>query len=169
MAEPDLKKRSFSNFGFSTILIAFVMICIVTFSVLSLLTASADYKLSQKVAQKSTSHAKAEYAAYEVLAQIDTVLKNSYVHCPDKSDYRAQAVSDLRQYVADHQTLQIQIDSSGKITFQTTVDPNETLQVALQVCSPDHNSGHFYQLLRWQTDITTPERTDDSTLHLFGT
>ena len=151
MAEPNLKKRSFSNFGFSTILIAFVMICIVTFSVLSLLTANA------------------EYAAYEVLAQIDTVLKNSYVHCPDKSDYRAQAVSDLRQYVADHQTLQIQIDSSGKITFQTTVDPNETLQVALRVCSPDHNSGHFYQLLGWQTDITTPERTDDSTLHLFGT
>ena len=73
MAEPDLKKRSFSSFGFSTILIAFVMICIVTFSVLSLLTANADYKLSQKVAQKSTSHAKAEYAAYEVLAQIDTV------------------------------------------------------------------------------------------------
>lgn len=169
MAESDLKKRSFSNFGFSTILIAFVMICIVTFSVLALLTANADYKLSQKVAKKSTAHANAQHFAYEQLAQIDTVLKNSYIHCLDKEEYPSQALSDLKNYLKHHPDLQAQIDSSGKITFQTTVDQNETLQISLRICSPENNAGHFYELLFWQTDITTPKRTDDSTLHLFGT
>ena len=43
-------KFHFSNFGFSTILLTFVMMCIMTFGVLSLITANSDYKLSQKVA-----------------------------------------------------------------------------------------------------------------------
>jgi len=37
------KKIEFSNFGFSTILLCFVMICVVTFSALSLVSAYSDY------------------------------------------------------------------------------------------------------------------------------
>ena len=57
------KAPGFSNFGFSTILLAFVMICIVTISALSLLTANSDYKLSQKVAEKNTAYFDAEKKA----------------------------------------------------------------------------------------------------------
>ncbi len=44
------KRREFSNFGFSTILLTFSMICIVTFSALAFVTANSDYKLSKRVA-----------------------------------------------------------------------------------------------------------------------
>ena len=54
-----MKNKSFrplTNIGFSTILLAFSMICIVTFSALALITANSDYQLSQKVATKSTNY-----------------------------------------------------------------------------------------------------------------
>ncbi len=41
------KRREFSNFGFSTILLTFSMICIVTFSALAFVTANSDYKLKR--------------------------------------------------------------------------------------------------------------------------
>ena len=43
-----MKKVRFSSFGFSSILLIFVMICIVTFATLTLVTANSDYKLSKK-------------------------------------------------------------------------------------------------------------------------
>ena len=55
-----MKKVRFSSFGFSSILLIFVMICIVTFATLTLVTANSDYKLSKKVAAKSTSYYEGE-------------------------------------------------------------------------------------------------------------
>ena len=50
------KRREFSNFGFSTILLTFSMICIVTFSALAFVTANSDYKLSKRVADNNSSY-----------------------------------------------------------------------------------------------------------------
>lgn len=69
--QKEMNQRSFSNFGFSSILLAFVMLCIVTFSALSLLTANADYKLSKKVADKTAAYYQAEEKAYFLLQKID--------------------------------------------------------------------------------------------------
>ena len=73
----ELSKRSFSNFGFSTILIAFVMICIVTFSALALMTANSDYKLSKKVADRTSRYYLAEKEANQRLLQIDMLLADA--------------------------------------------------------------------------------------------
>lgn len=60
-----------TNFGFSSILISFIMICIVTFSALALVTANSDYKLSRKVADRNQQYYLAQEQAYEKLSQID--------------------------------------------------------------------------------------------------
>ena len=49
-------KKRFSNFGMSTILVVFAMMCIVTFSVLAFITANSDYKLSCRVAENNSSY-----------------------------------------------------------------------------------------------------------------
>ena len=59
------ENRGFSNFGFSTILLSFVMICVVTFSALALVTANSDYRLSKKVADKTAEYYTAQEKAYE--------------------------------------------------------------------------------------------------------
>lgn len=160
--------RGFSNFGFSTILVAFVMICIVTFSALSLLTANSDYKLSKKVAEKTTAYYKAESKAYRTLAEIDSVLANTYRSTSDKTHYRNRAYDRLREFKAAHANLTLSMDSSGVITYSIPVTATQTLQVTLQICNPPESDGRFYDLTGWQTQTTVPQQEED-TLHLFGT
>ena len=61
-----------SNFGFATLLLCFTMICIITFAVLSLITANSDWILSKKVASKNASYHQVEEKAYEHIAKIDS-------------------------------------------------------------------------------------------------
>ena len=77
----------FSNFGFSTILLSFVMICVVTFSALSLITANSDYKLSKKVADKNQSYYQAQEQAYAKINMIDQVLADSYLASATADEY----------------------------------------------------------------------------------
>lgn len=46
------QKKEFIHIGFSSILMVFTMLCLVTFATLSLITANSDYRLSLKVAEK---------------------------------------------------------------------------------------------------------------------
>ena len=48
------QKKGFIHIGFSSILMVFTMLCLVTFATLSLITANSDYRLSLKVAEKTT-------------------------------------------------------------------------------------------------------------------
>ena len=42
------QKKEFIHIGFSSILMVFTMLCLVTFATLSLITANSDYRLSLK-------------------------------------------------------------------------------------------------------------------------
>ena len=161
-------KRQFSNFGFSTILIAFVMICIVTFSALSLLTASSDYKLSKKVADKTQSYYEAEETAYQLIAEIDELLCEAYNSSNDKSGYLNKAASA----VGTCQTDNIAVCLSGTTTnpsveFEVPINENQHLAVVLTICYPPDSGGVFYQLTNWQT-ITDMPQEDNTTLNLIG-
>ena len=72
------KRREFSNFGFSTILLTFSMICIVTFSALAFVTANSDYKLSKRVADNNSSYYRACEKAWDEISQIDAILASAY-------------------------------------------------------------------------------------------
>lgn len=50
------QKKGFIHIGFSSILMVFTMLCLVTFATLSLITANSDYRLSLKVAEKTTAY-----------------------------------------------------------------------------------------------------------------
>ena len=54
------KRNKTIHIGFSTILMVFTMLCLVTFATLSLLTANADYRLSKKVASKTEDYYEAD-------------------------------------------------------------------------------------------------------------
>ena len=81
------KRREFSNFGFSTILLTFSMICIVTFSALAFVTANSDYKLSKRVADNNSSYYRACEKVWDEISQIDAILASAYDGSPDKAAY----------------------------------------------------------------------------------
>ena len=83
------KRREFSNFGFSTILLTFSMICIVTFSALAFVTANSDYKLSKHVADNNSSYYRACEKVWDEISQIDAILASAYEGSPDRAVFMA--------------------------------------------------------------------------------
>ena len=80
-------RSSFINIGFSSIVMVFIMICLVTFATLSVLTAHSDYRLSQKMAQKTTAYYEADATARDMAASIDKELFHIYSDSSTASDY----------------------------------------------------------------------------------
>lgn len=68
------RPRTGLSVGICSILVIFVLLCLVTFAVLSLVSARADKALSEKNLQHVTDYYTAETAAYARLAEIDELL-----------------------------------------------------------------------------------------------
>ena len=163
--QKEINQRSFSNFGFSSILLTFVMLCIVTFSALSLLTANADYKLSKKVADKTTAYYQAEEKAYLLLQKIDQDLARAYRKSDTKETYYALATEYITQEKSD---TRLTVSSDGtKISFEIFCAENQSLHVGLRINYPHKSNGVFYELTQWQT-ISSITEAPDTTLHLLG-
>jgi hypothetical protein len=160
--------KRFSNIGFSTILITFVMICIVTFCALALLTANSDYKLSKKVADRTTGYFQAEELAYQIIADIDKQLSAIYSAHSGEENYKQNAAEILQKYADEHTDIRFTTDDSLCVSYTIPVTDTQTLSVSLQVCYPPTSDGVFYQLTEWKS-ITEYPQEDDTSLHLLGT
>ena len=71
------KQRSapFTNIGSSSLLVVFLVLCLVTFAVLSLSSARSDDAFSEKLAARKTAYYTAVNRAEDVLSCIDTALE----------------------------------------------------------------------------------------------
>ncbi len=151
----------FSNFGFSTILLAFVMICIVTVAALSLLTANSDYRLSQKVAEKNSDFYAAERQAYENLAKIDTLLATAYTNADDANGYYQEAENAL---------LSLEIGNydriTGTFTYLIPIAENQSLEIRLLIQHPMKSDENFYKIISWKSVYEQVE-IEEGTLDLI--
>ena len=155
------KRREFSNFGFSTILLTFSMICIVTFSALAFVTANSDYKLSKRVADNNSSYYRACEKAWDEISQIDAILASAYEGSPDKAAYYEAINKNLAEN-----------ESNGKVTGLTytitcTVSDTQTLTVKLDINYPVHRQDAFYKIKQWKLNTDTAFEEND-TLNLIG-
>ena len=80
-------KTSFINLGFSTIIMVFLTICLVTFAALCVLTAHSDFKLSQKAANTTTAYYQADAVARNMAEHIDNTLYRLYQNSPSVTQY----------------------------------------------------------------------------------
>jgi hypothetical protein len=156
--------RKHSNFGFSSVLLTFVMICIITFSALTLLTANSDYRLSRKVADRNKAYYEAQEQAYGILAETDASLEESYRLSSDREGYCRLAAETLSKNTAG--TLSIE-DDQYTYSFEVAISESQYLQVELLICYPEHTQDGFYQILKWQS-IHVATTTEDQNLHLIG-
>lgn len=161
MNKRNRKNISFTNFGFSTILLAFVMICIVTISAISLLTANSDYNLSKKVAEKNTAYYQAEVIAYEKLAKIDTILATSHQKAASESAYYTYAKQALSDYGTYRET-----SAKHYVSYEIVISEGHTLQIELELNYPDHPNDTFYRIKKWQSVYETTMH-EDETLNLM--
>lgn len=154
-----------SNLGFSSILLSFVMICIVTFSALALLTANADYKLSQKVHDNNEAYFKAEEEAYRTLSQFDKLFLSIYENTEDKSSY----FSNVASIIGEYKSLRYERHGDNEITlsFSKPINEQSYLSIVLSLCYPDSDKQTFYEIRKWER-LSIPLDEIDQSLHVIG-
>ena len=141
------KKRGLPlNVGTSSVLFIFVILCLVSFAILSLSSSMSDYKLSSRVKENSQPYYDACNTAEEQLASFDKTLKNLYDTGISRSGY---------------------YESVGKVkTFAVPVNDIQTLEVEIRILYPEKPGGSFYDITSWKMD-TTGELEYEDTLPVF--
>lgn len=136
-----------SGFGFSTILLTFVMICMATFCALALMTAQSDYRLSKKVADNSDAYCIAERNAYLTLATIDAALFALYDSAGDPESYYSVASDKIPELCNGSYRLE---ENRHLVTFCIPISENQHLEVELALHYPNSGADTFYTINRWQ-------------------
>lgn len=152
-----------TNFGFSSILISFIMICIVTFSALALVTANSDYKLSRKVADRNQQYYLAQEQAYEKLSQIDSSLESCYVRTGSQEEYK----DAVRSALADLDGTWTDSEDALYFTYTSEIAENQFLEVVLEIVYPTARSDGYYEIAKWHT-VQIEDSFEEQPLNLMG-
>ena len=148
------KKHEFAmNIGLPSILLIFVVLCLISFGVLSLVSANSDRKLSQKILDRSSAYYEACNQAEEMLSDVDEKLHDAYESSDDYSSYM---------------TLVQNIQTS----YTFTISDSQDLQVILDFIYPsadNNNNSHnndLYKIRTWKV-INTAEYDYDEHLNVI--
>ena len=164
------KRKFFVNIGFSSILMIFIMICLVTFSTLSLLTSNSDYRLSQKMADKTTAYYEADATARNTASMIDQYLASLYENSTDAVSYYNGINAELIKGELPDKVYSFLVTYDNDIpviSYQVMGSSVQTLYVSLEVHYPQNGEESFYKITRWQTK-TSSEPVQEEHLNLFG-
>lgn len=134
------------NIGSSSILLIFVILCLVSFATLSIVSANADYKLGQKILARTNSYYEACNQAEKSIAAIDKTLWEIYETSADEDEYFA-TVGHSKSYVIPISDLQ-------------------NLSIQLEILYPLHSGDTCYRIESWQV-INVEQIEYNDTLPLF--
>lgn len=134
------------NVGSSSILMIFVILCLVSFAALSIISANADYKLTDKIAVRTQAYYNACNEAEETLASLDYVLHEQYATAASKESYYAS--------VGTNKSFVIQISDI------------QALQVDLTIMYPASLEQPLYKIDSWQV-ITIGDLDYDDSLNVI--
>lgn len=163
------KKFNFpiTNIGSVTLMMIFIVLCMVSFAALSLSTAASDYQASQRSAKHVKEYYQASNQTEETLVSVDEVLSDAYQHTTDASSYFSRIRSDY----ADNSDFTLTEDN-GKlvISYQTSLNNKQALTTSLQVQYPSKDASEndsFYKIISWQV-VSTTEWNGDNSVKLIG-
>lgn len=134
------------NIGSSSILLIFVLLCLVSFAALSIVSANADSKLNNKVMERTTAYYNACNLAEASISDIDHTLSKLYVSGITEDAYFEQV--------------------GHTISYAVPISDTQSLNVELRIKYPKKSGENFYSITSWQ--VITPEIIElDDSLHLF--
>lgn len=127
--------------GSSSILLIFVILCLISFATLSIVSANADAKLSRRVAERTTAYYEACNQAQADIAILDDILAAAYADSLDEEEYFA-AVGEQKSYTIPISDLQ-------------------TLSVTLDILYPTISGDPFYRITSWQVISDSSQLDED--------
>ena len=136
------QKRYGVNVGSSSLLIIFVVVCLVSFAALSIVSANSDYKLTKRMAQRQTDYYNACNSAYRALADIDRTLLSIYEVSGSEDEFFAQ--------------------TGHTKSFVYPVSDIQSLRVVIDIHYPHENGGDRYTITEWRLITTGTLEYDQS-------
>ena len=161
---------SFINLGFSSIVMVFIMICLVTFATLSVLTAHSDYRLSKKLADKTTAYYHADTMARNMIEHIDNKLYGIYLTSSSASSFveGIQAADFLTDAPSEVENIVLEIqDEFSILSYEVPISEVQTLHVSLELNYPNLGSECFSTITRWQTVTSSVPDDSEEYLNLY--
>lgn len=154
------KSHSVISTGTASIVLIFVMLCMLTFSVLSLVSAQANLRLSQKSAERTTEYYQAENAANDILIQMEDAAPFAAASSGGDALAMAQVILDGLDS-ANAVTLQ-----DGRLCYQVPLGEEQLLAVALTPVPEGLPDGRYCRIDVWQT-VSRYDWVPDDSLNLF--
>ncbi len=160
-----------TNIGSVTLMMIFIVVCMVSFAALSLSTAATDYNTAKKSADHVTDYYKASNDAEEKLASLVQVLSETYA----ASDSPASYYKNLEEKIQAMEGLSFILNEadeggalSASISYDCTINQKQALHVELACPYSENLSGEdLYPITCWQTTSTTQWEGDNS-IKLIG-
>ncbi len=138
------KKRGFGvNIGTSSIMLIFVILCLVSFATLSIVSAHVDYGLSKKLSERTQAYYQASNQGNEFLATLNSQLHETYLKSEDRESYYA---------------------SVGESTsFSIELTPQQSLEIHVDILYPENpDTDPFLKVSSWQIVTYDNLELDDS-------
>lgn len=154
-------KRSVISTGTTTIVLIFVLLCLLTFSVLSLVSAQANMRMSQKSADRTSDFYKAENTASDLLYTV--------IQCVEKKQNLENEEDFLKAVQTELEPIdEITFTDSTTLNWQVPVEEEQSLNVTVVLSHKPFPNGNHYKITSWNTsssydwgaDQTLPLPTD---------
>lgn len=149
--------------GISLMILIFLSLCLITFSLLSVSGATADETLSQKAADRTTEYYHAVTAAHTILARIDNALAGYLKSAEAAEDPES---SYLKECAAIKKDVPDVFWSDGTIAFSVPLTEDQLIQIELAVSYPEKEEDTLYQVTAWET-VNTREWKADKSMHVY--
>ena len=143
--------------GTSTLLLIFVSLCLLTFAVLSFLSARADQNLSRKTAERTSAYYEACNQAEDRLGEADQMLEKIWQETANEKAY-FQAVRETFEDMDFD-------EESRMLSFSVPLTDTQVLTVTLKLLTPESGST-FYTISGWKT-VNTAGWTADTRQNVY--
>ncbi len=147
------KKQSMINTGLPSLLVIFIVLCLVTFAVLSYVSALRDYSDALQSSARLHSWYAADTDARVRLAEINGQLLTIYEEM--KEPERDAFLEECRNRFPE-------MTPEGAIAFSVDFGDSQALMVEIQVSPPSSGEDICYGINRWQVVTTADWNADNS-------
>lgn len=172
--QQNKKDQPLVNIGSASLLVIFLILCLVTFATLTLSSAVSDYRFSQKLAQRKTAYYEASNRASELLCKIsETAVSYCSVLASGEAASRSASAASLEEALLSLGDGEVSLTAdftqeTPTVAFTVPVDDSQALSVLLELQADASGDAAWYRILRWQT-VSTAEWEGDNSLHLMQT
>lgn len=178
----------FFNIGASSLLVIFLILCLVTFAILTLTSAKSDADFAEKLAHHKMNYYAACNTAESTLDEIDAILadawqlsdtdtgKNSINNDSSQPDSTSSDTATVFTEIETQLTaldsreqLQLSMDftqSEPTISYAVAIDDKQNLCVTLTLTAAPAKGEAYYRISQWQVQ-SSGEWKGDQTLNLM--